>query len=106
LITSGKVQLARTDELLKARQDFTNAVQQAQQLFNIANDRMRFINETYVHLARFLTNSQVSELEFSQNRVSTFVDTNKTFGNSYSVTAGTNIVVKKVPLEKLTALPQ
>lgn len=76
----------------------------AQNVLEQSNDRMRFINETYIHLARFFTNANVSEIEFSPNRIGTNFETNKVYHQEWAFTVTpSNVVAKK--LSKIPAPP-
>lgn len=112
LIQEDKRQMQTGTELAKVKTALSNTVLVAQQLFNernrvadLANKKQKFIDDTFAHFGRFFTNSKVSELEWSQGRVGTVVDTNDFWQEwSFTVTP-TNVVVRKRVLESKLKTP-
>lgn len=63
----------------------------------VANQRQKFIDDTFVHFGRFFTNANVSEMEWAPGRIGTLVDTNIFFYQDWeTIITPSNVVVKKV----------
>jgi hypothetical protein len=74
-VNNRKLTLNQRTQVVEAEDGLSQAIrqrdlarQQAQQLFNIANDKQRFIDESFWHFARFLTNAHVREIELATGR--------------------------------------
>jgi hypothetical protein len=88
LLSSGQAK-----QLKKANATLSSLSNAAINVYNQANDKQRFINEVHWHMSRFLTNDRVSEISLASDRVSTYLDTNGTYGTSWSITMKSNNLV-------------
>lgn len=102
---AGNRQRTAQADLVKTRAALTNVVNMANEAILVSNRRQKFIDESFWHFARFLTNAHVREIELAPGRVSTFVDTNEVYRQTWSFTVtSTNLVAKKHKAEKTNEL--
>jgi hypothetical protein len=80
----------------------SNAVRVAQFYSTQSNHRQRFIQEMFWHVGRFLTNDRVREISWNDHSISTYYDTNATYGNQWvmQITPTNTIARKEALLEK------
>lgn len=101
LLASVSLFVDRQDDKRKLRDANTtisNITAQANGVLKWGQDRQRFLNDVHWHMARFLTNDHIRDLELAPNRISTFNDTNFSYAKVFTVTVtDTNIMATKAP---------